>query len=1083
MNDVTEQLDLADLPNAEPQPKDVTEQLVLADLPAVHPSESSAAPGTDETGESSPQEESDHPKLAGYRLIESIGEGGYGVVWKAEAPGGMLKAVKIVHGRFDERRAIEELKSLERIKDARHPFLLSLERIEVVDGKLIVVTELADESLKQRHERCVGDNLPGIPRDEVLRMLGEAADALDYMSARHGLAHLDIKPENILLVGDHVKVADFGLVKNVHGGTQSIVGGLTPLFAAPETFDGRPSDRSDQYSLAVVYQFVLTGKLPFNGTTTAQLAAQHTSARPDLSSLPEPDRRIVERALAKDPFDRFENCRGFVDRLQAIRGTILLPEVSGGAPVADSFQTDVLDGSEEDEGFSSTTGAIPGRPTDCEIVDLPPVQLGSEPSVRPTLLIGLGGCGAKTLRALSDRLDASLGPDADPKWLNALLIDTNYDEFVRNFVEVEPQAITEKQFVHIPLRPTQYYRKHAGELTRWLSRRWIYNIPKTQETDGIRPLGRLAMVDHIQQLDSHIDQAVASFFDANLADDQCDSSRPRIMLVGSLTGGTGGAIFADVAQIVHRALARFDNIEPEIICLLAHWTSASAEDAELSAVNACAALKELNHYQSDGCPGDVTCHLPALGRHHGLFKHVYYVDLGWHSQQSSFVSAADTLAMYLQVNLTSKAAEFGTLCREHVSERRHRKANIRTFDVAALDVADLEAAKRTGEVLTASVLREWLLPEDEAEFADQVGHSADQVIEESGLAAEKIQTLIGQLNEQRIAGFMKKAAEVDPGKLEKELKAWLSSIDEQFPSQPAFTKTDGAKDAAMQTAVGKFAKQRASAMQRSILEVCADAVAPALFVERLMQQLFTQLQAASEEAQNTWQEVALAEDDAANALERLTAFAQFALRRNTCGWVRQFLEYLKSSIQHVHERATKFSAAANSALQNMDLDREHEADLISLSDQCLVADFSEQGQQLVQAKYGSVSSMMLRHSVDPKEFAAELAIAGEQLVIRSLLKSLGQTIQPTALKNGGARRVMIAAPQELLDGELLSELCEQLAEPPTLIAHDLSEILLWCEGEQINVDNIVASLVGHRPELRDLASRLHVRNDVPWANF
>ena len=113
----------------------------------------------------------------------------------------------------------------------------------------------------------------------------DAADVLDYMSEEHSLQHLDIKPENLLLLAGRVKVADFGLVKDIHDATASMMGGLTPLYAPPEVFDGRPSRWSDQYSLAIVYQEMLTGELPFPGTTAVQLARQHLNARPRLTSL------------------------------------------------------------------------------------------------------------------------------------------------------------------------------------------------------------------------------------------------------------------------------------------------------------------------------------------------------------------------------------------------------------------------------------------------------------------------------------------------------------------------------------------------------------------------------------------------------------------------------------------------------------------------------------------------------------------------------------------------------------------------------------------------------------------------------
>ena len=144
--------------------------------------------------------------LPGYRLLGHIGAGGYGEVWRAEAPGGLVKAIKFVYGYLSDERAARELKALNRIKQTRHPFLLSLERIEVVDGQLVIVTELADMSLKDRFQQCLDAGRQSLPRDELLNYMRDTADALDYLTEAK-LQHLDIKPENILLLGGRVKVA------------------------------------------------------------------------------------------------------------------------------------------------------------------------------------------------------------------------------------------------------------------------------------------------------------------------------------------------------------------------------------------------------------------------------------------------------------------------------------------------------------------------------------------------------------------------------------------------------------------------------------------------------------------------------------------------------------------------------------------------------------------------------------------------------------------------------------------------------------------------------------------------------------
>src|SRR5439155_367828 len=122
-----------------------------------------------------------------------------------------------------------------------------------IEGKLHIVMELAECSLRERLKQCRASGQVGIPPRELVTYFREAADALDYMHEQE-ILHRDIKPENILIIQRHAKVADFGLARGMQNQSMASVSGSgTPRYMAPEVWRGRFSRSSDQYSLALAY--------------------------------------------------------------------------------------------------------------------------------------------------------------------------------------------------------------------------------------------------------------------------------------------------------------------------------------------------------------------------------------------------------------------------------------------------------------------------------------------------------------------------------------------------------------------------------------------------------------------------------------------------------------------------------------------------------------------------------------------------------------------------------------------------------------------------------------------------------------
>ncbi len=687
--------------------------------------------------------ESSNEILPGYVLVDRLGSGGYAEVWRASAPGGLFKAIKIVHGFYDEELAAQEMKAMERIKDVRHPFLLSLERFDVIEGRLVILTEMADKSLEQRACECRAEGLAGIPREELFGYLEDAAEALDYLVEKKNLLHLDVKPENLLLLGEHLKVADFGLVKEFATRSQkSMIAGMTPTFAAPEMFDDHPSKRSDQYSLAIVYQLMLTGTLPFPGRTAAQLAKQHTLSPPQLTSLPPGDRDILARALAKDPNHRFPGCRAMISALREVENKRSRPEpVAAPSPVGATLpkRNPPSDPQRETDSSSSEVtlprkapvqaiatqhlgkGGVaaiaealptPSAPLREErIVDIASPAASGVAGPLPTLTVAIGGVATRLLARVLE-VEGQIGESAESP-ASYLAIDTDRADLKKCCTSGSGPALSSDDILHLPLRLPKDYDSLRKQL-EWLSRRWLYNIPRSLETRGYRPLGRLALVDHLDKVLRVLESRMKGMLGGTAASDgeQSPPRELRVVLLAGMGGGTGGGMAIDVAYAIRHVAARL-GAQVTIEGFFLGCPLATASASGLATANMFALLGELRQVAASGNRGA----LHALSGEHPLegggppFEATYLIAHPNSADATQGFGLIDNTASYLAWARRHPLFDWRVACRGEKTPQENQSGEpllLRSLGFASLSQAIDARRQIEAEKLRQSVWRFWL---------------------------------------------------------------------------------------------------------------------------------------------------------------------------------------------------------------------------------------------------------------------------------------------------------------------------------------------------------------------------------------
>lgn len=263
--------------------------------------------------------------IPGYRLIKRIGRGGFGEVWEAIHTADNTKlALKFLDCKNQPANlVVNEIKLLIQLRDLKHSNLLQFYSVTTGKNLIILSMELAEGSLNDLHYIYRTDHKSHVPPNVLLNLMSQAAEGLDFIAqqkianasalVQQGMQHCDVKPSNLLLLNNQLKIADFGLSGPQIWNSRGKAFG-TPPYAPPELYEGRANARTDQFSLAVTYVELRSGYYPFPMPTDGSFP----SVAPELTMIPEAERPVIAQALSKQWLNRFNSCHDFITALASV---------------------------------------------------------------------------------------------------------------------------------------------------------------------------------------------------------------------------------------------------------------------------------------------------------------------------------------------------------------------------------------------------------------------------------------------------------------------------------------------------------------------------------------------------------------------------------------------------------------------------------------------------------------------------------------------------------------------------------------------------------------------------------------------
>lgn len=268
--------------------------------------------------------------LAGYTLVEQIGEGGTSIVFRAEHPEHGIVALKILKEKLrQDRTAVARfLREAELGERVQHPNVVRTLEVGEVEGVRYLATEWVTGEILERYMRR---NAP-LPHEDVTRIVRQVADAVRAVHAA-GIVHRDLKPDNLMYdpLTHAVKLLDFGIAAATDTTPNErltragfFVG--TIMYVAPEALSGElVTEAADQYSLATIAYFLLTGCLPYTARSPREMFTQLLSQPPVPLNrarqgvvYDDQVEQVVMRGLARPPAERFADVATFASELERV---------------------------------------------------------------------------------------------------------------------------------------------------------------------------------------------------------------------------------------------------------------------------------------------------------------------------------------------------------------------------------------------------------------------------------------------------------------------------------------------------------------------------------------------------------------------------------------------------------------------------------------------------------------------------------------------------------------------------------------------------------------------------------------------